>query len=323
LQEATLYACLPRQGLAGFNEFNTMNALPGKLRPARAAGLGAQAPAQPVPGATTGSSTVSGATEATGNTIPAASVTQPGFLGDVQKVNPQGSVQGAGNGAVGLTGARIASARQAALRDFSTLVVLSPDGKRANLYVMGSLPDSLNPAVPVNFTAEAKQYTNGARSVAGVDQASEETLLDKQALPTATDGARYFCFVYPLVTPDAATQSDVLVSYWPDTAVAVTHGVALAHSDTLQAGESGAAAQWITIPMTRLQTYQARKDSRHALLVSVEPGDPLVDARARALRAARQNNLRQRNVRQNNGRQNGLRQNNGNRSNRKRLNGIP
>lgn len=161
--------------------------------------------------------------------------------------------------------------RAVLIQDFSVLAAVAPDGLRANLYVLGELPQVQASDLPVDFTVEGKQY--GADTAGEPERASSETVIDRTELPVGTDSQRYFCFVYPLSTPQAGSQNDLLVSFWPAKNIAITHGIALA-----QPGSAHAAAgpsSWTLIPVTRLQRYQPLRPIRYLTLANAPLGDPL------------------------------------------------
>lgn len=274
----TLYASLPRPGQDGFNEYNALitpfggrgqgknrlKALKAQAGNKRNA-AGDANPQNPVMENAPGSETPQ---EPTKN-----APRQPGFLGDLQDVKaPTGNAKPQA-GAFLAQGQR---ARQAFPTDFTAFVSLSPDGRMTTLYVLGSLPANLNSTLPINFTVQAKGYDAGdGDALDSGDRAQRSTLIDKQTL--APNAGRYFCFVYPLATPPSGAQTNLLVSYWLDPSIALTHGVALAPNGTRTA--SNAAEGWIAVPMTRLQRFV--KDYRYAIIRDTVVGEPLSAALTR------------------------------------------
>lgn len=189
----------------------------------------------------------------------------PGGLGGLM-------ARGQGGKGQGQFAERALRARQGVPMDFTTFVSLAPDGRSATLYVLGSLPVTANPSVPIHFTVEARQYAGGSSgSGEGEERPQTVTLLDKQTLAAFGGGAaRYFCFAYPLVTPSNGAQADFLIRYWLDPSVAITHGIALARTNS---AEADSAASWIAVPMTRVQRFF--RDVRYAAYQETKVGDRL------------------------------------------------
>jgi hypothetical protein len=242
LQQALLYAGLEANPNAGFNSYNELNAVFGGKRRARIAAnpnrlLKRGRKVQPAPDV---------APDAPNTVTPVPNNTQP--TAGNNNIQPNKGVN-----RKNFIADELQKAQAAAIDDFTVLVGLSPDGSQAALYVLGSLPQQPNPDVPVSFTVEGRTYRAGDADPAGNDQPSNYTLVDKLNLPAASQEARYFCYVYPLVTPDPTTQTDFTVRYWPAPFLSVVHDVALAHSRVTASPNT--VYGWTAVPLTRLIRY--------------------------------------------------------------------
>ncbi|CCW36480.1 hypothetical protein CTKA_01401 [Chthonomonas calidirosea] len=247
LQQALLYAGLEANPNAGFNSYNELNAMFGGKRRARIA-------ANPNRLLKRGGQVRPSSPLATPN--PPNSATS--VASDTQQTVGNSSAQPKkGANLKNFVADELQKAQAAAINDFTVLVGLSPDGRQATLYVLGSLPQQQNPDVPVSFTVEGRTYREGDADSAGNDQPSNYTLVDKLNLPAASQEARYFCYVYPLVTPDPTTQIDFTVRYWPAPFLSIIHDVALAHSGV--SASPNTIYGWTAVPLTRLIRYNPKQ----------------------------------------------------------------
>lgn len=262
LSRMVLYTSLGTASMGGINQYNGLAGFGGRMAQRRRL---LQAGDQPQRTA---------AQPATGQQPPIQN-RGAGFLSEVQL--PSGTASRSAT--TQPPARRLADAQRSMPRDFTAFVSLSEDGAHPTLYIVGSMPHEANSAVPVNFSVEGRLYGASTRDDGPYARPDADTLIDKQTLTPATESGsavRYFCFAYPLLAPPAGTQEDLLVRYWVDPSAAVTHGVALARSDS-SAG-STAADKWIAIPITRLQRFQ-RDFQYQAMLDSVVGEPPLLPVR--------------------------------------------
>lgn len=246
LQQAILYAGLEANPMAGINSYNQLNAVFGNRIKARIAANPKQLLLAPKKRTSANNNDAQSTNNDSnkGTLAPKATTAKAPnadkadkrkfFLQDLQK------------------------AQGATINDFTVLVGLSPDKRQATLYVLGSLPETPNPDVPVSFTVEGRTYRQGDADQAGNDMPSNYILVDKLQLPAVSQGARYFCFVYPLTVPDPSTQMDLTVRYWPSPFVSLVQDVALTHSAV--SASRNTVEGWMAVPLTRLVRYQINRD---------------------------------------------------------------
>ncbi len=271
LQNTILFISIPAMGENGYNEFNALS-LPGARRTGmpngkfsnlfnRSGNVNTAPKSKSLP-------------EIQSDQSKNSPKTNPnlGFFSEVQPPNSSPTPSPAAPpGKFGM------GRRAAPLRDLSAFIALSDDSRQAALYVFGSIPENSDPSMPFNFTVEAKRYapSAGTSKVDYNTSAEINTLLDKASLGTAggnqTQAGGYFCNVYPLTLPDPGGQFDILISYWMNNSIALTHGIAIAKRNAAPASGVSIADSLITIPMTRIQYFQ--KDYRYELLKSTYVGE--------------------------------------------------
>ncbi len=269
LQNTILFIGVPGYGEDGYNDFNALS-LPGNRKNGNINGKFLNIFNRPE---ITANRSRQNSVQLTPSPDESKTATKPnlnlGFLSDIQ---PQKSPDPAAVPRRGGMGGRAAP-----LRDFSALISMSSNNQQATLYVFGSIPATSDMNMPFNFTVEAKCYApaQGAVTVDYNTPPEINTLLDKQYLGRGTnlspESAGYFCYIYPLTIPDTGGQFDILISYWMNESLALTHGIAVAKRSSTSHIDISSASDLITIPMTRIQYFQ--KDYRYSLLQSTVIGD--------------------------------------------------
>ena len=166
------------------------------------------------------------------------------------------------------------TARTGLPQDFTMIVSRDPSTSQTYLYVVGKLPKYVNPDSPTNYILFADQY-KGTVDQAGNELPVNQTVLDKQNLPAATDQEKYYCFVYSLTSLQPNVENNLIASYWSGKDLAVRQDVALA----AETGNKTAA-----IPMLRVIRY-LRYNLSYAVLVQTPIGGSTTDAYREVLRS--------------------------------------